>query len=170
MINYINSLIAKYSPNGIIIDTNIMLVYIVGTYDIEYIADFKRTAKYCADDYKFICHVLPYFNKKVITTHILTELSNLSMQIQDNRLAGYFSAFRELLKEARENYINKDRILGLPLLPKLGVTDLAILEVVKKFKYLTFTDDFRMSGYIRSMGIDVLNLNDIRTVEWLKLK
>lgn len=170
MIDYINALINKYSSNGIIIDTNIMLVYIVGTYDVKYIPDFKRTSKYCADDYRFVCSVLSCFNRKVITTHILAELSNLSMQIQDNRLVTYFNVFREFLEDIGENHISKDRILALPLLPKLGVTDLGILEIVKKFRYLTFTDDFRMSNYIRDMGIDVLNLNDIRTVEWLNVK
>jgi len=168
MIDYISYLIYKYCRRGIIIDTNLMLVYIVGIYDPDYISQFKRTNKYDIEDFKYIHSVLSYFRKHITTPHIITELSNLSMKIQDNRLVAYFSVFEKLLKEMDEEYINKDEVLGLPLLPKLGITDLTIIEAAKRFKYLVFTDDFRATGYMRNMRIDVLNLNDIRTMQWMK--
>ncbi len=169
MTDYISCLIYKYCRRGIIIDTNLMLVYIVGIYDPDYISRFKKTEKYGVEDFKCIHSVLSYFRKHIITTpHIITELSNLSMKIQNNRLVAYFSVFKKLLKEMDEEYINKDEVLGLPLLPKLGITDLTIIEAAKRFKYLVFTDDFRATGYMRNMRIDVLNLNNIRTVQWMK--
>jgi len=166
MIEYLNSLIDKYRSKGIIIDTEIMLVYIVGSYDINYISKFKRThPKYNPDDYKSISKVLSCFRKKIVTPHILAELSNLSFQAREEKREDYFKAFSGLLKRTSEDYIDKDTVLTLPLLSKIGVTDLGIIEAAKKFDYLVFTDDFPMTGLARKKGIDVLNLNDIRAVQ-----
>lgn len=165
MTTYFNSLVSEYCNKGIITDTNLMLAYIVGIYDPDYISQFKRTDKY-ADDFESIHFVVDCFRKKIVTCHILAELSNLSMEIPDHRLATYFSFFIEALREANEKHLDKDDILNHYLLPKIGITDLGIIEAAKRYKYLVFTDDFRLAGYAKSMDLDVLNLNYIRTVEW----
>lgn len=166
MRKYIEFLAYKHHSNGVIIDTNIMLVYIVGHYDINYISQFERTKDYCADDYKNMDYVLSHFGKKVITTHILAELSNLSKQAWKDKKLDYFNVFGKLLEKTNEHCINKDILLNLPLLPKLGVTDLGIIEAAKEFGCLIFTDDFPMSGYASKQGIDVLNFNHIRGQQW----
>lgn len=166
MRKHIESLAYKHHSNGVIIDTNIMLVYIVGHYNINYISQFKRTEDYSADDYKDIDYVLSHFRKKVITTHILAELSNISKQAWKDKQLNYFNVFGKLLERTNEHYINKDIILNLPLLPKLGVTDLGIIKAAKKFGCLIFTDDFPMSGYARKQGIDVLHFTHIRGLRW----
>ena len=166
MIEYPNSLIDKYRSKGIIIDTEVMLVYIVGSYDVNYISKFKKTDKYHPDDYKSISYVLSCFRKKIVTPHILAELSNLSFQARDEKREDYFKAFSGLLKRTSEDYIDKDTVLTLPLLSKIGVTDLGIIAAAKKFGYLIFTADRPLTGQAKKKDIDVLNLNDIRTVQW----
>lgn len=161
--DYTNYLISKYCRRGIIIDTNVMLVYIVGAYDHNYLPKFKRTRGYDIEVFKYIYSVLLQFRRHIVTPHILTELSNLSMHIQDKRLGEYFSIFRRVLEQTEEEYINKDNILKSVLLPKLGVTDLTIIEAAEKYKCLVFTDDRVATECMRYKGIEVLNLKEIRT-------
>jgi len=165
MTNQWNLLLSEYCNKGIITDTNLMLVYIVGIYDRDYIPRFKRTDIY-TDDFENIHSVLNCFRKKIVTCHILAELSNFSMQIHNHRLANYFSFFVQALREADEEHLDKDSILDHCLLPKIGVTDLGIIEAAKRYECLIFTDDFPLAGYAQKMHLGVLNLNHIRTIEW----
>lgn len=162
MVDYTSYLVGKYCHKGIIIDTNVMLVYIVGIYNQNYLLKFERTRGY-KEVFEYVYAVLPQFRRHIITPHILTELSNLSMRIQDNRLVEYFSVFSRILGGTAEEYISKDDILNSVLLPKLGVTDLTIIEAAEKYKCLVFTDDWPATGHMRYRGIEVLNLKEIRT-------
>jgi len=166
--DYVSYLIRRYCSRGIIIDTNVMLVYIVGIYDPNYLPNFKRTSGYDIEIFEYIHLVLSQFRKHIITPHILTELSNLSMNIQDNRLAEYFSVFKRILEATEEEYINRDNILHSDLLPKLGVTDLAVIEAAEKYKCLVFTDDRFATQHMRHKNIPVLNLKEIRTALWMR--
>ena len=131
-----------------------------------YIRNFERTARYDIEDFDFIYSVLGLFEKHVVTPHILAELSNLSMKLWGKRLADYFRLFREVLEKTGEKYVNKENILHSDLLSTLGVTDLGIAEAAQKYKYLVFTDDGTATGYMRNEGIDVLNLNEVRTARY----
>ena len=170
--DYTTYLVDKYWRKGIIIDTNLMLVYIVGMYNPNYVGQFHKTEDYCREDYDYIYSVLSHFSKVIITPHILAELSNLSPKIQDNKqdkkLLEYFNVFKDVLERTSERYIKKDDILNFPLLPKFGITDLAIIEAAKRYNYLVFTNDSSMVGCMRNMDMEVLYLNDIRTALWMK--
>jgi len=172
MIDYTTYVVDKYCRKGIIVDTNVMLVYIVGIYGHNYLPKFKRTRGYDREVFEYIYSVLAQFRRHIITPHILTELSNLSPKIrdnkQDNKLAAYFTVFKDVLERASERYINKDNILNSTLLPKLGVTDLTIIEAAEKYKCLVFTDDGPATGCMRHKGIEVLNLKEIRTALWMR--
>lgn len=48
---------------------------------------------------------------------------------------------------------------------KFGLTDTGIIHLTKG-KYLVLTDDFRLSQYLQSAGVDVVNFNHIRTTYW----
>lgn len=164
--HYVKSLIVKYASKGIIIDTNILLAYLVGTYDLDFMCVWKRTKMYDCDDYEFIKKVLSQFSRRIVTAHILAELSNHSKGIKGQRSRGYFEVFREHFRNVDEKHIPKERILDCPSLPEFGVTDLGIVEAVKEFGYLPFIDEFAMANYFRrKLCVEVLNLNDLRTVK-----
>ena len=52
MIEHIRELIARYSRKGILIDTNILLLYFIGSFDPGLISSFKRTARFSVEDYE----------------------------------------------------------------------------------------------------------------------
>ena len=168
MISGVGQLISKYSSKGILIDTNVLLLLLVGLFDEGLIEQFKRTNSYNPEDYHLVGKLISQFHHIVTTPHILAELTNLSPKWKGTRLAGYFATLVEIMKQTREEHICKDLILDSPLLPKIGFTDLSIMEAAKAKKCLILTDDFRAAGYLQKSGCDVINLNNLRGEMWFR--
>lgn len=77
MNDYLLGLIQHYKQKGLLIDTNILLLYIVGAVDINLIRNFGRTANFAENDFYVVSKFVDYFDIKITTPHILTEVSNL---------------------------------------------------------------------------------------------
>jgi len=60
------NLLKKYYKKGIIIDTNILLLYLVGRVNRDRIARFKRTATFLPEDYDLLLELTheSYYNAK----------------------------------------------------------------------------------------------------------
>lgn len=166
----VERLILKHSSKGILIDTNVLLLFLIGIFDENYIHKFKRTKKYSIEDFHIVKSIILRFKKIIVTPQILAELSNLSCQMDKSRLGQYFSYFIEIIKKSEEIYINKNQLLEINLLSKFGITDLTINESAREYNYLVFTDDFKLFGYLSKNNIDAINLNYIRTELWLRNK
>jgi hypothetical protein len=76
MNEHLINLIRKYRKKGILVDTNLLLLYLVGLYDIEQIRDFKRTSHFDTDDFSNTQEFIELFEVKITTPHILTEVSD----------------------------------------------------------------------------------------------
>jgi len=167
-IKVINGKIPIPIKKGIIVDSNIMLLFLVGCYDVDFINMFKRTIKYTAEEYYFIRDLLTthYYKDKVYTSpHILTELSNLST-IDGNRRNKYFNIFIKILNNTCEIYIEKNKILEFDELSTFGITDIGIYKIAKKYNFLVLTDDYRLSSYLSDNCIDTINLRNISKYLW----
>jgi len=57
------TLIAKYKKRGILVDTNILLLYYVGLYDPLLIPKFKRTIMFTIEDFNLLLMLFNRFNK-----------------------------------------------------------------------------------------------------------
>lgn len=162
--NYYDYITARKKFDGLIVDTNVMLLFIVGNYDKDYIKDFpfKRTACYSKRDFEGLVNVFNHFNKIVITPHTLTELSNLSEKVHCHRIEEYFNVFISVLLKFNELNVDKNIILKSPKLYKFGVADFAIWSIARDKKYLVFTDDDKLSGFLRKKKIDTIHINEIK--------
>ena len=71
-------LIEKYRRNGLLIDSNLFLLWVVGSTNESRIARFNRTQKYSVEDFRLLRILVHEFQEVVTSPHILTELSNLA--------------------------------------------------------------------------------------------
>jgi hypothetical protein len=163
--DYFKELLYRYQSRGILIDANLLLVYFVGSYDPTRIPKFKRTITFTVDDFYTLSFVFRFFTKVVTTPNILTEVSNLSNQLPDDIKPLYYSEFAKKLSELEEQYIASINISTLEHFKKFGLTDSGIIELVKD-RYLVLTDDLKLASYLQNVGIDALNFNNIRTLNW----
>ncbi|MGE0824187.1 MAG: PIN domain-containing protein [Candidatus Binatia bacterium] len=165
----IRQLINRYRRAGILIDTNVLLLYFVGNFDINLIPQFKRTLQFTVEDYQTLLLIIRQFQKIVTTPNILTEVSNLSGQLPEQvkrpTRSLYFKKFAEGLTILEEQYRESLQIANGTHFTKLGLTDAGIFGIAKD-KYLVLTDDFRLSQTLQKDNIDCLNFNHVRPLGW----
>ncbi len=157
-------LIRRYRKPGIIIDTNILLMYFVGLLDPRIIPTFKRTDIFAVEDFYTLQAMLKLAPKVVTTPNILTEVSNLLGQLPDHQKTPCFARFAEGIKHLEEQYLVSIPIAAMGEFQRFGITDAGLLSLAKT--HLIVTDDFKLSNYLSTAGNDVLNFNHIRVLNW----
>ncbi len=163
MIQNIERNLDKYRKRGTIIDSNLLLLYFVGSCDQNRISLFKRTKMFTIQDYELLCRYINLFDLVFTTPNILTEVSNLLNQLASDLKPDYYSIFSELLEMFKESYQSSTELSRSNCFTKFGLTDSGIIEGARKHEMLVLTDDFRLSGYLTSLSIDSINFNNIRT-------
>lgn len=158
MNEYLISLIRKYRNKGILIDTNLLLLYLVGLYDIELIRDFKRTSHFNTDDFSNTQEFIELFDVKVTTPSILTEVSDLIDNRQDLQIV-----LKLYIELAQEKFVDSKEVCQEPRFTYFGLADMATL-ITAKDSYLVFTDDRPLYGYLVNSGIDAVNLDQVRII------
>lgn len=161
----INKLIPRYARNGILVDTNILLLFFLGSFDPSQIPRYDRTAQFTAEDYDTLLALLQRFDKIVTTPNILTEVNSLSGQIKEPARTSYFAKLAEGIHVIEEHYVESREAASTERFAKMGLTDAGILRLAKD-KYLVLTDDFPLSQYLQKVGVDVINFNHIRVPYW----
>ncbi len=165
MTNLATNLVNKYRTKGILIDTNILLLWLVGSTNKDRITQFSRTQNFEARDYELLINIFKKFSRLLTTPNILTEVSNLINQLGEPDRSKCFSIFARDVVQLKEIYADSHTLAKTDKFPKFGLTDCGIMNVAKD-NYLVLTDDLRLASYLQNIGIDTLNFNNIRVYGW----
>lgn len=162
--DHINYLLSKYKSKGLLIDSNLLLVYFIGTYNEALLSKFQRVNRYGKIGYSILFQMINYFEKVIVTPHILTEISNLSTKLDTKFKDSYYHHFLSKLEYFDEKnipvYEHKTNIIESKV-AKFGITDSMIYVISQKSELLVLTDDFPLAGFLRSKSIDVINFNNL---------
>lgn len=165
MKTYFEEISKKYYSSGIIIDTNILLLYVIGIIDKNRIENFKRTKQFLAQDFIFLFNYLTHFSKILTTPYILTEVNNFLNQIDNREKDKFFTSFTDVINNLSEHNFTSTVLSKANDFNKFGLTDISIYELSKN-TYIVLTDDLKLSSYLSNKSIDVINFNNIRTLNW----
>jgi hypothetical protein len=165
VIELVEQLTARYRQKGVLVDTNLLLLLLIGSFVPELIPAFKRTDNFKREDYELLVLLLEPFEKVITTPNILTEVSNLSNQLGEPRRSLYFEVFAQEIPLMEEYYIESRVISGSPVFPRFGLADTGIISLPKN-QYLVITADHRLAGYLESIEIDVINFHHLRFLTW----
>ncbi len=163
MDQYADSLIARYRNAGVLVDTNLLLLYFVGRYDRGLIERWPRTNdRFVSVDYDLLLLLLEPFEKLIVTPHVLTEVSNMLGYLAEPAKTGC----RVLLAQIINSVMQEKRTPGAslsedPAFVPFGITDTSILDAAVG-SYLVLTDDLPLYAYLLAQGVEVLNFNEIR--------
>ena len=153
----LEELFGKYRQKGIFIDTNILVLYIVGTINPAFIKRFNRGKNdFDENDFILISEFIESFETKITSPQILSEVSNFL-----DEKADFCIGLKEYIERSEEKYIKSEDLTKSPCFLKFGLADTSIVEVSKN-TYLIFTDERPLFGYLVNEGIDAINF------EWLK--
>eukprot|EP01132_Coremiostelium_polycephalum_P014888 gene14888-18034_t len=159
----IETYIRQYRRKGIIVDTNLLLLALIG--GTPSIAGFKRTSGYTAKDYKLLLNVIDQFEKLISTPHILAEVSNLTNGLYGSKLHDFYATLKKSLSTVIEIHCPALDISCDYELSPYGLTDVGIICAAKD-NYLVLTDDLRVAGFAHQHSVDVVNFNHIREASW----
>lgn len=115
----------------IILDSNLLVLLIVGLTDPNLISKHKRTKSYENEDFDLLANILSNYDQVVVTPHILTETSNLVSQIGEPTMSLLRKTLLALLEEQKEEFQPSIDIGKHTSFLRLGLTDCAILKIVK---------------------------------------
>ena len=158
-------LLSKYYTKGILIDTNILLLYLVGRVNRERIFRFKRTAQFTPRDYDLLLELVSKFQKIVVTPNILTEVNSLANQLGEPEKSRCLNIFSNFISQINfnEEYIESSIVARHNAFSRFGLTDCGIMLLAKD-KYLILTDDLKLHLYMKALGIDTINFNNLRSL------
>ena len=161
MSDFVVGLIERYRSSGILVDTNLLLLYFVGSFDPNLISTFKRTTAFTSEDFVLLNRLLREFRRVVTTPNILTEVNSLSNQLPEHIKQRYFPLFARGIMLLEEIYTPSRDIAVRREFVAFGLTDTGIFHSAAN-EYLILTQDFRLSQVLAARGIDVINFNHLR--------
>jgi hypothetical protein len=159
---YVELLIGRFKAKGVLIDANLALLYLVGSYNPRLIGDgkYNKLSKYVLEDYELLVKLKSVFKKAVTTPHVLTEVSNLTNDLPEQTKAECLKKFHEAFAGIDELAISSLETALRPDFHFLGLTDSALASVSNQ--YLIVTDDARMVKKLNELHMEALNFNHLR--------
>lgn len=163
MSSYVELLLQKYRSKGILIDANLLLLYLVGFHDKRLVGDgkYNKLSKYSAEDFNLLVRLKAVFANCVTTAHVLTEVSNLANDLPESTKAECLSEFVQVFDDTEELELASFEVAKRSEFCYLGLTDCALAEVSNRF--LVVTDDARLVAKLGESGLEALNFNHLRT-------
>ena len=100
----------------IIVDANLLLLWIVGLASPNYIHKHRRLQAYTVDDFELLWNILSRARKIILTPNTLTETSNLAGYIAEPARTEIFYILFALIKaaETEERFIESEAAAARP--------------------------------------------------------
>lgn len=165
MRDHLEQLLAGHRTEGVLVDTNLLLLYVFGIQDPHRIQRFSRTDTFTKDDFDLLCRFLTPFETAVTTPSILTEVSNLLGHLPKQPRRECTTLFRDLIRELDEVHRDAEAIADHPYFLRFRLTDAGIADVSAE-AYLVVTDDLPLYHRLAEDRQAVINFNHLRMANW----
>jgi hypothetical protein len=151
--------------NGLVLDSNLLLLLCVGRWRKDQIPVFKRTSKFEESDYDLLIYYLARFQRVVVTPNIITETSNLLGQLEGRYREEAFTVFNELISFVKEQYIPSSDAAQSGSFLKLGISDATIEQLAESGLHV-LSDDFPLVGTLNKAGLSAINFAHLQSDYW----
>ena len=141
----------------ILIDTNALVVLIIGFIDTRLFKNHKRTSIYEKQDFEELLTVIGSINNLVVLPNIWTEVDNLLNDFSGNYKYQYVEKLTETIRLTNEKFISSLMATQSHHFYDLGLTDSLVLEYAKECRLL-ITSDSKLSDYALAYGIPVYDI------------
>jgi hypothetical protein len=146
---------------GILIDSNLIVLLIVGSVNRERIPFFKRTSSYAPMDWDVLTGILEQIPRRYAIPHVLSEVSTLTdmkgpeRALARDKLRGWISLVQEVP-------ISSLDACGSPYYQRLGLTDAALSLAAKELGCSVVTSDPDLYIALSAEGTAVVKFEDLR--------
>ena len=155
------SVFNEYRGKRVLLDANLFLLLLIGSFERQRIKQFKRTSGFLAEDFDLLVIFLQAFRTVVTTPHVLTEVSNLANSLPEHLKSSWYEHFAQRAFDFVEIFEPAVNVMQQPSFNPFGLTDAALQASPD---VLVLTEDYRLSGFLRTQGKAVLNFGDLRMI------
>ncbi len=146
----------------VLLDTNLLAMYLVGLLGIGEIEAFKRTQSYTTDDAEVLNNALLKFNSIITTPHVLAETANLLDWFNGKKRQKLFEYLTNYIDLVEEVHQPAEQIVLSPAFLKLGLSDASLFDICHKQNCVLLTDDLELYSFAGGHGIEAINFNYLR--------
>lgn len=161
----IESLIGEYREQGVLVDSNLLLLYLVGTYNPRQIGRLKRTNTFTEEDFLLLHRLLGHFDSVITTPPILTEVSNFVGQFPEGHIRSCTRILRQLISQLEEKHRDASTVSKHDYFLQFRLTDTGIADIAAN-DYVVVTDDLPLYHALANDQAAVVNFNHLRTLHW----
>jgi rRNA-processing protein FCF1 len=140
----------------LLVDSNLLVLLVVGRVNPDRIARFKRTCQFSRQDYDLLRAFVSSFESLYTLTHIMAEVSNLCDLTGQERLLAR-RVMTEMLCRLNEPSIPSRQAAEEVGFIKLGLTDAAIIAASREHKCSVLTSDFALYQTLWRAGLPAIN-------------
>ena len=149
---------------GVFIDSNLLVLFTVGSVGRDLIAKHRRLREYTAEDYGILVDLLSRVDQVFVTPNTLTETSNLLAQHADPERSRFFEQLRYIIQESEEVMVASVEASDNSSFVRLGLTDAALLEVITAETPLVTVDLDLYLAAVESGDARALNFTHLRNL------
>ena len=124
----------------IVIDTNALVILVLGLIDPRLIEEHKRASIYDAEDFDDLLTIIEDINQLVILPNVWTEVDNLLNGFTRQRKDDYVAVLAELVTQVSEEYIATSLATAEASFYDLGITDSLLLQLSRNHDLLITGD------------------------------
>lgn len=141
----------------ILIDSNALVILLVGLVDPNLFSNHKRTSIYDNKDFNDLVSIIGSFEQLVVLPNVWTETDNLLNSFSGDHKYVYIQKIKDLIKGTTEVFVPTIEATKIDFFYELGVTDCSLLTYAKQCK-LFITSDSALSDYAIASNIVVYDL------------
>lgn len=140
-----------------LIDTNSLVVLLIGLIDPQLIQSHKRTSIYEVQDFNNLLSFIGDFKKLIVLPNVWTEVDNLLNNFNRRHKESYIEQITNIIKLTSEKFLSSKTAVESNGFLELGLTDSLLLEYAKECDVL-ITSDSQLSDYAIAYGVKVFDL------------
>jgi len=145
---------------GILIDTNLLVLLVVGYVDRKRIPSFKRTSHYTPEDWDALTGVLEHVPRRYSIAHILAEASTLT-DMKGQELEEARAMLHDAISHMDELPFASLEACQSAYYRRLGLTDAAIVLVAKRQGCSVMTNDYGLYLALLQEGLSAIHFDDL---------
>lgn len=145
---------------SILLDTNLLILFVVGMASREYIGKHKKLTAFDTEDYDELVKIVGGATEVFVTPNTLTETSNLAAYIGEPARSEVFHALRTVIANSQEKHVPSRTTAERKEFIKLGLTDTALIGASTQ-DTIVLTTDLDLFLAVVENGSGAVNFNHL---------
>ena len=131
MPDFLEATIGPHRHRGLLLDSNLLVLYVVGQADRRLVRSFKRTREFTDADFRLLFGLMASFSSLVTTPHVLTEVNGLTNQLTGAHRQNVRAWIALDTPRWDERHAPAAALTGTAAFARLGLTDAALVSLAR---------------------------------------